>query len=179
MQSKTLVNPVSGLANDYLNLFNELVMMLEQIPRMPELLQDLLAWKPVSYQDYFRNSKLPGRYSALEAYEQLNPTFRRRFETFVAELDLIALASVASVRRQFRDGAPKDMERAATTCQRAAEKMRIILDPRLAAGELRRYRRRLGARAGRRGTASQGAALNGVQDKRADLAAGFTLDVFT
>ena len=127
LQSKTLVNPVSGLANDYLNLFNELVMMLEQIPRMPELLQDLLAWKPVSYQDYFRNSKLPGRYCALDAYEQLNPTFRRRFETFVAELDLIALASVASVRRQFRDGAPKDMERAATTCQRAAEKMRIIL----------------------------------------------------
>jgi hypothetical protein len=43
LQSKTLVNPVSGLANDYLNLFNELVMMLEQIPQMPELLQDLLA----------------------------------------------------------------------------------------------------------------------------------------
>ena len=127
LQSKTLVNPVSGLANDYLNLFNELVMMLEQIPRMPELLQDLLAWKPVSYQEYFRNSKLPGRYCALDAYERLNPTFRRRFETFVAELDLIALASVASVRRQFRDGAPKDVERAATTCQRAAEKMRIIL----------------------------------------------------
>ena len=127
LQSKTLVNPVSGLANDYLNLFNELVMMLEQMPQMPELLKDLLAWKPVSYQDYFRDSKLPGRYCALQAYEQLNPTFRRRFETFVAELDLIALASVASVRRQFRDGAPKDMERAAATCQRAAEKMRIIL----------------------------------------------------
>ena len=127
LQSKTLVNPVSGLANDYLNLFNELVMMLEQIPRMPELLQDLLAWKRVSYREYFRNSKLPGRYCALDAYEQLNPTFRRRFETFIAELDLIALASVASVRRQFRDGAPKNVERAATTCQRAAEKMRIIL----------------------------------------------------
>ena len=65
LQSKTLVNPVSGLANDYLNLFNELVMMLEQIPQMPELLQDLLAWKPVSYQDYFRDSKLPGRHCAL------------------------------------------------------------------------------------------------------------------
>ncbi len=127
LQSKTLVNPVSGLANDYLNLFNELVMMLEQIPQMPELLQDLLAWKPVSYQDYFRDSKLPGRHCALEAYEQLDPTFRRRFETFVAELDLIALASVASVRRQFRDGEPKNVERAATTCQLAAEKMRIIL----------------------------------------------------
>ncbi len=127
LQSKTLVNPVSGLANDYLNLFNELVMMLEQIPQMPELLEDLLAWRPVSYTEYFSNSKLPGRHSALDAYDRLAPSFRRRFETFVAELDLIALASVASVRRQFREGVPKDMERATMTCHRAAEKMRIIL----------------------------------------------------
>lgn len=127
LQSKTLVNPVSGLANDYLNLFNELVMMLEQIPQMPELLEDLCAWRPVSYQEYFRKSSLPGRHSALAAYEQLSPNFRKRFESFVAELDVIALASVASVRRQFRDGAPKDMERVITTCTRAGEKMRIIL----------------------------------------------------
>lgn len=127
LQSKTLVNPVSGLANDYLNLFNELVMMLEQIPQMPELLDDLAAWRPVSYQEYFRKSKLPGRHSALSAYESLSATFRRRFETFVAELDVIALASVASVRRQFRDGVPDDMARVNTTCTRAGEKMRIIL----------------------------------------------------
>lgn len=127
LQSKTLVNPVSGLANDYLNLFNELVMMLEQIPQMPELLDDLVAWRPVSYQEYFRKSKLPGRHSALAAYDELSPSFRRRFETFVAELDVIALASVAAVRRQYRDGAPEDMAKVAATCTRAGEKMRIIL----------------------------------------------------
>lgn len=127
LQSKTLVNPVSGLANDYLNLFNELVMILEQIPLMPELLEDLCAWRPVSYQEYFRRSPLPGRHSALSAYEELSPSFRRRFETFVAELDVIALASVASVRRQLRDGPPPDMERLQATCARAGEKMRIIL----------------------------------------------------
>lgn len=127
LQTKTLVSPVSGLANDYLNLFNELVMILEQIPQMPELLEDLLAWRPVGYREYFENSKLPGRHSALAAYERLNPSFRRRFETFVAELDVIALASVASVRRQFKDGAPADMDRVTTTCMRAGEKMRIIL----------------------------------------------------
>ncbi len=127
LQSKTLVNPVSGLANDYLNLFNELVMMLEQIPQMPELLEDLAGWRPVSYQEYFRKSKLPGRHSALAGYEALSPTFRRRFEGFVAELDVIALASVAAVRRQFRDGSPQDMEKIAATCGRAGEKMRIIL----------------------------------------------------
>lgn len=127
LQSKTLVNPLSGLANDYLNLFNELVMILEQIPIMPELFEDLCAWRPVSYQEYFRRSPLPGRHSALAAYEELSPNFRRRFETFVAELDVIALASVAAVRRQLRDGGPQDMERLQATCARAGEKMRVIL----------------------------------------------------
>jgi hypothetical protein len=127
LQSKTLVSPVSGLASDYLNLFNELVIMLEQIPAMPELFEDLCAWRPVSYEEYFRKSQLPGRHSALAAYQELGPTFRRRFETFVAELDVVALASVASVRRQLRDGPPQDMERLKETCARAGEKMRVIL----------------------------------------------------
>lgn len=127
LQAKTLVNPVSGLANDYLNLFNELVMMLEQLPQMPELIDDLLAWRPVSYQDYFQRSQLPGRFSALAAYEKLDPNFKRRFEGFVAELDTIAVASVAAVRLQFRNGTPHDLDRVAATCARAGEKMRAIL----------------------------------------------------
>jgi hypothetical protein len=127
LPTKPLVNPVSGLANDYLNLFNELVMMLEQLPQMPELIDDLLAWRPVAYQDYFRDSQLPGRHSALAAYEGLDSSFRRRFESFVAELDTIAVASVASVRTHYRNGAPQDPSRVAATCARAGEKMRAIL----------------------------------------------------
>ena len=35
-RAEALVNPASGLANDYLNLFNEIVMLVEQLPTMPE-----------------------------------------------------------------------------------------------------------------------------------------------
>lgn len=125
--AKPLVSPMSGLANDYLNLFNELVMMLEQLPQMPELIDDLLAWRPVTYRDYFEKSLLPGRFSALAAYERLDPNFRRRFESYVAELDTIAVASVAAVRLHYRNGAPQDTSRVAGTCARAGEKMRAIL----------------------------------------------------
>ncbi|MBY6241597.1 hypothetical protein [Methylosinus sp. Sm6] len=124
---KPLVNPVSGLANDYLNLFNELVMMLEQLPQMPELIDDLLAWRPETYRDYFERSQLSGRLNALAAYERLDPIFRRRFEAYVAELDTIAVASVAAVRLHYRHGAPQDLSRVAGTCARAGEKMRAIL----------------------------------------------------
>ncbi len=32
-RAEAIVNPASGLANDYLNLFNEIVMLIEQLPR--------------------------------------------------------------------------------------------------------------------------------------------------
>jgi hypothetical protein len=46
---------------------NEIVMLIEQLPSMPELIDDIFAWRPTSYQDYFTRSVLPGRGSALEA----------------------------------------------------------------------------------------------------------------
>jgi hypothetical protein len=42
-------------------------MLIEQLPSMPELIDDIFAWRPTSYQDYFTRSVLPGRGSALEA----------------------------------------------------------------------------------------------------------------
>ncbi len=41
--AEELVNPASGIANDYLNLFNEIVMLIEQLPTMPELFDDIKA----------------------------------------------------------------------------------------------------------------------------------------
>ncbi|MGB7246524.1 MAG: hypothetical protein WBC64_07610, partial [Methylovirgula sp.] len=55
-RAEAIVNPASGLANDYLNLFNEIVMMIEQLPAMPELIDDILQWRPVTYQAYFAKS---------------------------------------------------------------------------------------------------------------------------
>jgi hypothetical protein len=127
LRTRAPITLVSGLANDYLNLFSELVLMLEKLPQMPELVGELLAWRPMSYKEYFSRSKLSGSHSALEAYDQLNPAFRRRFETFAAELDIIALAAVASVRRLFKDGSPNDFDRLSEICHRAGEKMRIVL----------------------------------------------------
>ncbi len=49
-RDEAIVNPASGLANDYLNLFNEIVMLIEQLPVMPELIDDILKWRPLTYQ---------------------------------------------------------------------------------------------------------------------------------
>lgn len=124
-RAEALVNPASGLANDYLNLFNEIIMLVEQLPTMPELYEEVERWRPVSYREYFRRSILPGRGSALDAYDRLDPTFRKQFEAVVEELDLRATGAVAAVRKQFKS--PEDPRVLAMICERAGMSMRETL----------------------------------------------------
>lgn len=124
----SFVNPASGLANDYLNLFNEVVMIIEQLPDMPELFDELLAWRPVSYQDYFEKSALASKSTALENYARLDPAFRKEFETLVAEIDRVAVGSVVALRRIHKKGEaalPGELEEA---CARHGVSLRALLE---------------------------------------------------
>jgi hypothetical protein len=127
-RAAALVNPASGLANDYLNLFNEIVMLIEQLPEMPELIDDLLAWRPTTYLDYFNRSILPGRHSALDAYAELDLSFRQKFETIVAELDRIATASVALIRRHLRKKGVAEPGVLTELCAKAGAALRNVLE---------------------------------------------------
>jgi hypothetical protein len=126
-QPAALVNPASGLANDYLNIFNEIVMLIEQLPVIPELVSDLLAWHPVSYQDYFNASPLPEKRSALVAFAALDETFRANFEAIVAELDAKAVGSVAAIRRLLKTTGEVDQDRLESLCAKAGENLRKTL----------------------------------------------------
>jgi hypothetical protein len=127
-RASALVNPASGLANDYLNLFNEIVMLIEQLPSMPELIEDIFAWRPTGYQDYFTRSILPGRGSALEAYAALSQTFRRDFEGIVEELDRMAVGAIAAIRRHHKTKGNAEPYTLAGLCTRSGEKMREVLE---------------------------------------------------
>lgn len=127
-QAVSLVNPASGLANDYLNLFNEVLMIIEQLPVMPELFEDLLAWKPVSYQEYFSRSDLPGSQSALSDYNRLTPALRQRFETLVGEIDRQATGAVASIRRHIKNKGADDPQALSAICEKAVTALREKLE---------------------------------------------------
>ena len=43
------INPQTGLATDYLNHFNEAVMLLDMIPDVPDCVQDFMEWRPLAY----------------------------------------------------------------------------------------------------------------------------------
>src|SRR5258708_29955739 len=62
------INPRTGLASDYLNHFNEAIMLLEMIPDMPEYAEHFLTWSPLSYAEHFWASNFNARDLAIPAY---------------------------------------------------------------------------------------------------------------
>jgi hypothetical protein len=121
-RASALVNPASRLANDYLNLFNEIVMLIEQLPSMPEPIDDVFAWRPTTYQDYFTRSILPGRGAAL------SQTLSRDFEAIVEELDRMAVGAIAAIHRHLKTKGNAELNTLAGLCTRSGEKMREVLD---------------------------------------------------
>ena len=102
-------------------------MLLEQLPTVPELFEDIQRWRPTSYRDYFQASVLPGRGSALDAYDRIDPRFRRDFEA-VVELDRRATGAVAAVRKQFKAQGDHNLKVLTALCERAGLSIRETLD---------------------------------------------------
>ena len=74
------VDPTTLLATDYLNHLNEPVMLLEMLPDMPDLGDELLAWQPKSYTEHFEESAIADRELAIEAYQYVPEQYRLPFE---------------------------------------------------------------------------------------------------
>src|ERR1700684_1593206 len=74
------INPRTGLATDYLNHFNEAVMLLEMIPDMPGCAEDFLGWRPLTYREHFMASHFKARELAIEAYDSADAIIRAQFD---------------------------------------------------------------------------------------------------
>jgi len=81
------INPKTGLATDYLNHFNEVVMVLEMLPAMPDCAEDVLAWEPLSYEAHFQASGFTEKQLAIEAFQAAPDAVRRALKDVVATLD--------------------------------------------------------------------------------------------
>jgi len=97
------INPRTGLATDYLNHFNEAVMLLEMVPDMPECAEDFLTWTPLSYAEHFWASNFRARDLAIEAYESADPKVRTDFDNLTASMTSILTAVGAAMREAQQD----------------------------------------------------------------------------
>jgi hypothetical protein len=97
------INPRTGLATDYLNHFNEAIMLLELIPDMPECANDFLEWHPLSYAEHFIASNFKGRDLAIEAYESADPELRAEFDHMTGLMTNILTAVSQAMREVTQD----------------------------------------------------------------------------
>ncbi len=95
--SSANINPESFLATDYLNHFNEIVMLLEMIPDMPELIEDAADWQPKSYTQHFADSGFHEKQLAIEAFEKAPTVIRTAFDKVCGELDKILSSTIAGL----------------------------------------------------------------------------------
>jgi len=95
------INPRTELATDYLNHFNEAIMLLEMIPDMPECAEDFLTWHPLSYAEHFWASNFSARDLAIDAYESADATIRAEFDNITSTMTSI-LTAVGSAMREAR-----------------------------------------------------------------------------
>jgi hypothetical protein len=97
------INPRTGLATDYLNHFNEAIMLLEMIPDMPECAEDFLGWNPLSYREHFTASNFKARDLAIEAYDSADTDVRAEFDNITGSMTSILTAVGTAMREASQD----------------------------------------------------------------------------
>lgn len=103
------INEKTLLATDYLNHYNEIIMLVELLPDMPDCLEEAQAWKPKSYQEHFRDSSFTDKDLAILAYENAPPEFREPFDRTVKHLDTLISRGLCDVAFAIDCGEPEQL----------------------------------------------------------------------
>ncbi|MBI3453153.1 MAG: hypothetical protein HY057_10095 [Rhodospirillales bacterium] len=121
----TNISSVTLLATDYLNHFNEIIMLLGMIPDMPEILDDCRAWAPKNYQDHFRDSSFSDKELAIAAYERVQPPVRQGFEHTITRMNELVLSSIEQISQTIAAG---DADAVRLKSQDAAQSLQRYLE---------------------------------------------------
>ncbi len=88
------VNPVTGLATDYLNLFNEAIMLFEMGLDMPDMAEELTEWQPHGYVEHFDKSGFEMKDVVIAAYADAPRKIRAAFDACCERAQAIFASSI-------------------------------------------------------------------------------------
>ena len=130
----TSINESTLIAGDYLNHSTSSLMLLETIGAEPtEFADDLMSWRPRTYEEHFSESGFRDRNLAIAAYRRAPPRPLRRGRGKVAR------RSLDHCRRGGRR-AWQSQHRLDRTCEHAAQRLRVLIDEANASPTARRCR---------------------------------------
>ena len=93
------VNLSTGFATNYLNHYVEILLLLEILPSMPECLEDIGLWKPMSYAEHVRQSGLPQWELVLEAFEHSDSKRKDSLRDVTNEVDTEVLRYIDQAQK--------------------------------------------------------------------------------
>lgn len=112
------VNPRTLLATDYLNHFNEVVMLIDMLTSMPECIHDLEDWEEMSYWEHFAVSGLRYAPVAIEAYGHAPRDVRARFDEAVEALNAATRTAILACRAALQEGETDALYHVCKACSR-------------------------------------------------------------
>lgn len=113
------VNPKTGLATDYLNLFNEAIMLFEMGLDMPDMAEELTEWEPHGYVEHFDKSGFEMKDVVIAAYAEAPRPIRAAFDAccercqavFASSIDILLSSNVHDdMARADLDSRLRDMK---------------------------------------------------------------------
>ncbi len=119
------INEKTLLATDYLNHFNEFVMVLDLIPDMPECLEDAEAWQPKNYRDHFRDSAFSAKELAIKAYDHSPAEYRDQFESLVEMINALIPQALDRIRSAIDAG---NADRVGFECTHTSHALQKLMD---------------------------------------------------
>ncbi len=119
----TNINEETFLATDYLNHFNEIIMMIELVPSMPECLDEVRAWQPKSYEAHFQDSCFADKELAVLAYQNAPARFKGPFDKTIAHMDRLVEEGVARLGAAVEAGEEGPIEVEANALVRGLQKL--------------------------------------------------------
>lgn len=119
------VNLSTGFATNYLNHYVEILLLLEMLPSMPEGIEDILLWKPISYADHVRQSGLPKSELVLDAFEHSDIKRREMLSDVTKTVDTEVLRYIKQAQTVVALG---DQEQTIATSMEAKEVLTPMLE---------------------------------------------------
>lgn len=118
----TNISAQTLLATDYLNHFNEIVMLLDMLADMPDMIEECKLWRPKSYKDHFAGSSFRDKQLAVEAYDRVPSVYRTPFEATIGQLNQLLTEGVDRIDAEIAGGAgPEQLHESCRLLARAAQ----------------------------------------------------------
>lgn len=102
------IMPATGLATDYLNVFNEAAMLFGLLNDMPDMIDELRNWEPLTYEQHFARSGFQAKDLAILAYQNADPSIKVPFDALSQETCDLLQDAILQAQDLIQAGKPLD-----------------------------------------------------------------------